>query len=111
MGFDGDKYRGSTGRFITKEEKNLLVQEGIPFQVVGIRQVFKFDKENYELTILMPDPTTGEEEERVLTFPIGSGAESRDAQLAGLAAHFEENDEPWTAKMYQQGRGYYLQNA
>lgn len=112
MGFDFDKFQSSTGRFVSAPEKKALADNGIPFTILAMRQVHKFDNENYELTINMPDPETGENEERVLSFPIGSGAESRDAMLAAMAEHLDANaGEAIEAKLEKVGRGYYLRAA
>lgn len=112
MGFDWDSYKGSGGRFVTAPEKQVLAENGIPFRIKAIRQVHKFDNENYELTIDMPNPETGDDEERVLSFPIGSGAESRDAALKGLAEYLAANPgEEVASKLEKIGRGYYLASA
>jgi hypothetical protein len=107
LGFDFDAYAGG-GHYISAAEKKALAENGIPFVIQGVRQVHKFDNENYELTILCPNPETAEDEERVLSFPIGSGAESRDRMIAGMVKHFDEGGEDIAAKLDKVGRAYFL---
>lgn len=108
MGFDFDKYKGSGGDFITAAEKQVLAENGIPFTIKGIKTVFKFDKENFELEIDVPNPETGENEERVLSFPIGSGAESRDATLGGMQEYLAAGGDPVEAKVEKVGRAFFV---
>src|SRR4051812_25035893 len=98
-GFNFEEYQGSGGNFISAAEKQVLMENGIPITVKAIRKVFKFEKDNYELTVDVPDPESGEEEERCLSFPIGTGAESRDAMLAGMKEYLEGGGAPVKAKV------------
>jgi len=109
-GFDWEAYKGG-GSYISAAEKKVLAENGIPITIGAIRQVFKFDNENYELTVLAPDPETGDDEERILSFPIGTGAESRDRMLTGLKTYLDDGGEPVKAKVTKVGRGYYLEQA
>lgn len=111
MSFDFDKYQ-SGGNFISAAEKKVLAENGIPFDVTTVRgPVHKFDNEAYELAVVVPDPETGETEERTLSFAIGSGAESRDAMLKGMQEYLKEGGEPVTAKLVKIGRAYFLEAA
>lgn len=110
MGFDFDKYK-SSGNYITAEEKKVLAENGIPFDVLAVRDKEKFDQQHYELTIRVPDPETGEDEERTLSFPIGTGADSRDATLKGLKEYIEETGEEVRSKVTKIGRAYFLESA
>lgn len=110
MSFDWDAYQGG-GSYITAAEKKVMAENGIPFTVQAIRQVHKFDNENYELTILAPNPESGEDEERILSFPIGSGAESRDNMLHGMKKYLDEGGDPLTAKVTKIGRAFFLAQA
>jgi len=108
MGFDFDKYAGG-GHYISAAEKKVLADNGIPFVIKAVRgPVHKFDNENFELTIDCPDPESGDGEERVLSFTIGSGAESRDRMIAGMAEHFDGGGEPIAAKVTKVGRAFFL---
>lgn len=111
MGFDFSKYESSGGKFITAAEKAVIAENGIPFKVVSIAEKFKFENENYELTILLPNPETGDEEERILSFAIGTGAESRDAMLKAMKDYLDGGGDALDAKLEKKGRGYYLREA
>lgn len=110
MGFDMKKYQGG-GDFIKADEKQVLVDNGIPFTVTAIGRSDKFEKPQFVLTILCPDPTTGDVEERKLGFTIGSGADSRDDMLKAMERHFDEGGEPVEAKVVKYGRGFFLEAA
>lgn len=110
MGFDWEKYE-SAGNYITAEEKQVLAENGIPFVVTAVMAKHKFEGEHYELTVRVPNPETGEDEERTLSFPIGSGAESRDATLAGLKEHLAETGEEISAKVTKVGRAFFIVGA
>lgn len=110
MSFDWDAYKGG-GNYVSAAEKKVMAENGIPFTIQAVRQVFKFENENYELSILAPNPETGEDEERTLSFTIGSGAESRDNMLHGLKAYLDDGGEPVTAKVTKVGRAYFIAQA
>ena len=110
MGFDFEKYE-SGGNYISGAEKKVLAENGIPFVVTGIKEREKFDQEHYELAVLVPNPESGEEEERTLSFPKGSGADSRDSMLAAMKTHIEETGEQVAAKVKKIGRAYFLEAA
>lgn len=107
MAFDFEAYQ-SAGNYVTGAEKLVIAQEGIPFTVRAVKPIFKFDRENYELTVDLPNPETGDEEERTLSFPIGSNVESRDRMLAGMKEHLEGGGEPIRAKLDKKGQAYLL---
>jgi hypothetical protein len=112
LSFEWDKYQSSGGSYISAEEKKVLADNGIPFVVTAIKEREKFDKLHFELSIRVPNPETGDEEERVLSFPIGSGAESRDAMLAGMRKYLDENEgAEVTAKVTKVGRAFFLAQA
>lgn len=131
MGFDWDDYKGG-GNYISAAEKKALAQSGIPFTVTAVRGPIEkgFERPAFDLDIIVPDPESGEDEERCLSFPYGSGAESRDRMLKGIQVYLkgvegveadEENGveavaavppgEPLKAKVVQIGRAYFLEPA
>lgn len=111
MGFDWDKYQGG-GNYISAAEKKVLAENGIPFVISGVSVKEKFEGEHYELAVRVPDPETGDDEDRTLSFPIGTGAESRDSMLAGLKKYLEENEgEEVRAKVTKIGRAFFLEQA
>lgn len=109
MGFDWDAYKGG-GNYISAAEKKALADSGIPFVVNAVRGPIDkgFEKPAFELDITVPNPEDGETEERCLSFPFGSGAESRDRMLKGMQEHLAGGGEPLEAKVYKAGRGYFL---
>lgn len=110
QGFDFEQYQ-SGGSYINAAEKQVLMENGIPLTVKAIRKVFKFEKDNYELTVDVPDPESGEEEERILSFPIGTGADSRDNMLAGMKEYLDGGGAPVKAKVEKIGRAFFLAQA
>jgi len=62
-----DSYKEIAGNFIGADEKQVLIDEGIPFQITAIQS----DPENrfgprYVASVLVPDPASGTEEERLI---------------------------------------------
>ena len=110
MGFDFEKYQ-SGGNYVSGAEKKVLAENGIPFAITRVRETEKFDSEHFELSVLLPNPESGEEEERTLSFPKGSGADSRDSMLAAMKTHIEETGEQVAAKVKKIGRAYFLEAA
>jgi hypothetical protein len=64
------------------------------------------------LTVTLPNPETGDDEERLISFPIGSGVDSRDRMLAALKDYIEGDDaEEVKAKLEKVGRSYIIRQA
>ena len=102
------------GSYIKAAEKKALAECGIPFQVTAVayEQADRFEgKPRYTLSITVPNPETGEDEERLLPFPAGSGAESRDRMLAAMREYFDGGGDPVSCKVEQVGRAYFLRQA
>lgn len=119
MGFNWDEYKSGSG-YLTPAEKQALVDTGMPFTVTAARGPLEkgFEKPAVELDILVPDPETGEDEERCLSFAYGSGVESRDRMVLGFKAHFAGDEaegvapgEPIKAKLTKKGRSFVLEPA
>lgn len=111
MGFDFDAYKGG-GNFISAAEKKVITENGIPLTVTAVRgPMQKFDNEAFELDVLAPNPESGEDEERVLSFPYGSGAESRDRLLKGLQEYLQGGGDPVVVKVTKIGRAFFLEQA
>jgi hypothetical protein len=85
-----------SGDYVSSAEKLVIAQEGIPFQIKAVQnRVGRFGDE-FVLSVLLPDPETGSEAERLLTFSDArdSGSPtSRDQTLAAIQAHFAEHGE------------------
>ena len=100
------------GSWISAEEKQVMAENGIPFTVSAVVD----DDENkygprFVVKGLVPDPETGEEEERQVGFPKDT-VESRDRMLRALQGYLAGDDaEPVIVKIAKIGRSYVLQNA
>jgi hypothetical protein len=90
-----------SGQFISKEEKDVLISDGIPFAITALAE----DPNNsygprWIAAINCPSfEDEGEMEERRIGFPMDSGVTTRDDMLRAMAAYFEENgpEEVWVA--------------
>lgn len=110
-----DTYEAPVGSYIVAAEKQVMAENGIPFKVNGVlyEASDRFEgKPRYILEITSPNPETGEDEERLLAFPAGSGADSRDRMLAEMRTYFEgDGAEPVVAKVEKKGRAFFLTQA
>ncbi len=118
MGFF-DEYvdEGGGSLYIKAEEKTAIAQAGIPFVVTGVKDdednVYNGKKQPRFVVVLeLPDPETGEPQERYLSFPKGTGVDSRDKMLAQLGEYLTRDDaEEVTLKLTKVGRAYVLKDA
>jgi hypothetical protein len=114
MGFDFDKYDTGGGAYIGAAEKKAIAEAGIPFVITAVReeQENRFDQPRYVVSVTVPNPESGDDEERLLSFPIGSGVDSRDRMLDGLKAYLEgDAAEEVKAKLEKVGRSYIIRQA
>lgn len=108
-----NEYEEISGNFIGAEEKAVLMDNGIPMKVLEVKE----DEANqygprYVITVMVPNPTSGEEEERLISFPIGSGVESRERMLAQMKEYMEREDaEPISIKLEKVGRAILIRQA
>lgn len=111
--FDNYTDLGGGGRFLSQADKQVLIENGVPFKITAVQ----FDEHNehgprFIAFALVPDVETGEDEERKIGFPVGSGVQSRDSMLEAMKDYFtEEDSEPVTVKMEKPGRAIFLVNA
>jgi len=72
------------GDWVSSDEKDVVIEQGIPFLITEVIED-KANKygERFVLKVLLPNPETGDEEERNLGMGIGS-VESRDRQLFAM---------------------------
>lgn len=111
MGFDFSKYEGG-GAYLNAAEKKAVAEAGIPFVIKAVKEGEYDGAPRYVCTIDVPNPETGETEERLLAFPIGSGVESRDSMLKALMAYLEEDGaDEVKAKLDKVGRSYIIRQA
>ena len=107
--FDGYKDIGG-GDYVGKDEKDVLIDNGIPFQITDVvyQEESKFG-ERFVCRVLMPDPESGEEEERLMSFGAGT-VESRDRLLNALTEWLSEADnEPPYVKLSRVGRAVIIE--
>lgn len=103
--FDNYKDIGG-GEYVGADEKQVLIDNGIPFQITDVvyQEESKFG-ERYVTKVLLPNEDSGAyEDERLMSFGVGS-VESRDRMLAALAEWLDEadNEPPWV-KLEKVGR-------
>lgn len=100
------------GNYVAADEKDVLIENGIPFKVTGVvfEEEGKFG-DRYVIRIDLPNPENGEEEERLMSFGAGS-VESRDRMLRAMMAYLEDADaEPPEVKLEKIGRAVLIRNA
>lgn len=93
MGF-WDEYKQVGGNFIKAAEKQILMDEGVPFPITSIVEdtANKFGP-RYVATVVIPEGLEGVTAgERALSFPIGTGVESRERMLAQMAEYLDRAD-------------------
>lgn len=106
-----DNFKDISGTYLTADDKQELIDNGIPFEIVSVQK----DEENqygprYVLTVLVPDTETGDTEEKLLAFPTESGVESRNRMCRAMLEFFEDDDaEPQVAKLVKKGRSLLLE--
>ena len=118
---------GSGGSWVGAAEKQALIENGIPFTITAIHD----DDDNqygprFAVFALVPDPETGEEEERKFGFAkverdedgkVTGGVVSRDRQLnamkhgSGSYPGLDNGGDPIMVKLTKVGRSQILQQA
>jgi hypothetical protein len=101
--------QGAGGKFLIAAEKKVLIDNGIPFQITSLQ----FDEHNehgprYIATVNVPNPETGEEEERRVGFPVGTNVQTRDSMLDAMSKYFDEGGDPVTVKLEQTQRAIFI---
>lgn len=107
-----DEYKEVGGNFIGADEKQVLIENGIPLTILAVieDQANKYGP-RFVAKVLCPNPETGQEEERSISFPIGT-VDSRDRMLAQMGAYLDANsDETVTVKLEKGGRAILLRKA
>ena len=107
-----DEYKEIGGNFVSADEKQVLMDQGIPFQIIA---VVDDDGNKYGARFvakaLVPDPESGDEEERAISFPKDT-VESRDRMLSEMQKYLEREDaEPVMVKLEKVGRSILVRNA
>lgn len=106
-----DSYKEVGGNFVSGDEKKVLTENGIPFDITAVakREAGKFGPE-YALSVTVPNAETGEPEERTMCFQAGT-VNSRDDMLAQLERYLDEGGEPVTCKLEMGGRAVLIRKA
>lgn len=113
--FDEYPQESGGGVYVKAEEKTAIAQAGIPFVVSDVvsddANVYNGKVQpRFIVKILLPNPETGDNEERWLSFPKGSGVDSRDRMLAQLGEYLAKDDaEEVSLKLAKVNRAYVLQ--
>ncbi len=111
MGFF-DEYKEIGGNFVGAEEKQVLIDNGIPFEVLAVimDEANKYGP-RFVTKVMLPDPATGDEQERAISFPTGT-VESRDRMLTQLAEYLDRPDaDPVMVKLEKVGRSIIVRAA
>lgn len=115
MGFF-DQYTDTAGggSFMKEQDKAFLINNGIKFEIYALQ----FEKsEEYDdrwvAFVRVPNPETGEMEERKIGYPVGTNVPTRDNMLAAMKQYFdtEEDPQPVEVKMSKPGRAILIHNA
>lgn len=107
-----DEYKEIGGNFIKADEKDVLMENGIPLTVLEIAD----DQHNqygprYVAKVTVPNPETGEDEERAIAFPQGT-VESRDRMLSQMMEYLERDDaDEVSVKLEKVGRSILIRQA
>lgn len=109
--FDEHTYAPSGLSFISKEEKQVLINESVPFSILNVTKAVDTKYPNPDGTpkfryTLVVDL---EGEERGLG--ISSGVPSRDAMLDDMGTYLSNKGEPVTVKIEMAGRAQILVEA
>lgn len=111
--FDNYQDIGEGGKYVSGDEKNFLIENGIEFEIQGLT----YDAANkygprWVLFCQIPNAETGEPEERKLGFQTESGADTRDAMLKAMDDYFHgDNAEPVKVKLEKPGRAVFIRPA
>lgn len=103
--WDTDEAKAATqggGKYLTAAEKVALIDNAVTLQITGVR----LDEKNqfqgnaaprYVVTFMVPNPLTGENEERLSGFALSPDGSSRDRLLEALMGYLasgEADDDP-----------------
>lgn len=93
------------------EEKQRLIENGVPFLITGLAM----DEENqygprYVAFCKVPNEEGGIED-RKISFPTGSGADSRDAMLRAMDEYLQKGGDPVKVCLDKPGRAILIRPA
>lgn len=112
--FDNYKDLGGGGKYLSAAEKQFLIENGVAFTI----EKLAMDEDNsfgprWVAFVQVPSQTEkGVTEARKISFPVGSGAESRDSMLKQMDKYLQsEGAEPVTVKLNKPGRAIFIESA
>lgn len=110
MGF-WDEYDEPVGSWVKADEKAVIIDNGIPFRITSVVKGDYQGEPRYVVGALVPHPETGEDEERLFGFPIGT-VESRDRMLTQMGEYLGREDaEPVAVKLEKSGKAHLIRQA
>lgn len=105
--FDGYKSTAEGGKYLSAEEKQVLIDNGVVFEITALT----YDPENQygprwvAFVTIPPAEEGGEALDAKVAFPTGSGVDSRDNMLTAMNEYFGKEDaEPTKVKLTKVGR-------
>lgn len=104
--FDSYQDLGGGGTFLKSAEKQVLIENGIGFQILSIvEDPLNEYGPRFVAFCEIPNPENGEIEEKKVGFPTGSGVGGRDAMLAQMKEYLAGKDaEPVWVKLDKPGK-------
>lgn len=112
MGF-WDEYKEVGGNFVKAAEKQILMDEGVPFPITAVveDQANKFGP-RFVAQVVIPEGVEGVEAgERAISFPIGT-VESRDRMLNQMVGYLDRGDaDDVTVKLEKAGQSILIRAA
>lgn len=108
-----DEYKEVGGNFVKAPEKQILMDEGVPFPITSVveDQTNKYGP-RYVAQVVIPEGVDGcEAGERTISFPIGT-VESRDRMLSQMEKYLDRDDaDDVTVKLEKVGQSILIRPA
>jgi hypothetical protein len=97
MGFWDNYVDEGGGQYVSAEEKASLIDNEVAFQIIAVvedadNQYQGKPSPRFIATVLLPNPLTGENEERLMGFARNPGGSSRDRMLEALVEYLADGD-------------------
>jgi hypothetical protein len=106
-----DEYTEPVGSWVKADEKAVIMDNGIPFKITAVTEGDYKGEPRYVVEALVPNPESGEDEERLFGFPIGT-VESRDRMLKQMGEYLGRDDaEPVVVKLEKAGQSHLIRPA
>lgn len=111
-----DEYQDIGGNFVSAEEKQYLIDNGVPFPITAVVEDHAFGQDRFVAKVELPEDVSEDADwtelvERNIAFPK-SGVESRDRMLDQMKEYLLRPDsEPVTVKLEKVKRSIIIRNA